>query len=167
MAIKVEEVPRDASQATILLCSRLLTDFADWHVLQCEPWQAPPARPRDEAYVREVLADPEQWLLLAFLEDKAVGIIHLSVHHTRDKPGWPDHDYGYIEAEWVRPVKRRQGVGKAMVEATKKHFRTLGIDSIETNVWGWNTKSRALHEARGAQIKNINYVIWLEPDTRL
>ena len=63
--------------------------------------------------------------------------------------GCDDHPVGYIEGWYVDPDVRRQGVGRALVEAAEAWARAKGCRQMASDAELWNHVSHQSHGALG------------------
>ncbi|KXK63281.1 hypothetical protein AWW66_04055 [Micromonospora rosaria] len=78
-----------------------------------------------------------------------VGMVWLHVEEKSDGR----HAFGY-DFE-VRPELRRQGYGRAVIQAAEELCREWGVVSIGLNVFGFNQAARALYEQMGFEVTSV------------
>ncbi|HHX65011.1 MAG TPA: GNAT family N-acetyltransferase [Chloroflexi bacterium] len=97
---------------------------------------------------------PDGVILLAEVENKAVGLLHAWLRHTLDIPIFVPRRYVEIDNIAVRPDWRGRGIGRALMEAAESWARTRGAKSVELTVWEFNVGARAFYEELGYRTVN-------------
>lgn len=89
-----------------------------------------------EAAYRQALADPEQFIWTAILDDGLIGYISLCPNHLPCEPQIPDS----IELArlYVRASHHSQGIGQKLLDAAIGHIRGMGIGNVVLSVWSKN-----------------------------
>jgi ribosomal protein S18 acetylase RimI-like enzyme len=109
---------------------------------------------RRELYV-ELLAKPDTLLLLAFVDDSAVGygLAHvLPVDDTWIPDTWVTGSrIGEIESLSVLPEYRGSGLGTEFLSRLEQHLHAIGVDDLILGVLTGNTDAIRLYERRGYQ----------------
>lgn len=80
-----------------------------------------------EAFLQSMLdrqGEPDRWLLLLKAADEPVGFIHAKIDHD-DRPGWR-----YILEFYIRPEKRKSGLGQILCEHMLRLFSQRGIKDV-------------------------------------
>jgi aminoglycoside 6'-N-acetyltransferase I len=95
------------------------------------------------------LADPFRWaVFVALLEDqRAVGFIEIRLRDCAESAN--SSPVAYIEGWFVLAECRRQGVGKALVEAAENWALASGCTEMASDTQIENTLSIAAHERLG------------------
>ena len=94
-------------------------------------------------------ATPDHHLFTAYDGDAEIGMLWLHIEEKSDGP----HAFGYDFA--IREELRRQGYGRAVVQAAERLCRERGVVSIGLNVFGGNVAARSLYEALGFEATSI------------
>lgn len=101
-----------------------------------------------ERRLREELARPDRWLLVAVVDGAAVGYGRISEHRPAE-PGPRDAPAGYhLGGLVIEPARRRQGIGAALTRA-----RMDRVFAMADEVWYFtsatNAGSIAMHARLG------------------
>ena len=110
--------------------------------------------------------DPRNHVYLACEEEESVGYIWarvLSLSETSYRYGL---DVIYINHLVVGSARRRQGVGRALIEKVLCLARERGISMVQLDVWSFNEQARAFFRRQG--FAPFNERMWLSighPDT--
>ena len=119
------------------------------YVTDAETWRA-----RRTLY-EELLAKPDTLLVLALVDEKAVGYGLTHVFGTQDtwiEDTWPTGDrIGEIESLSVLPEYRGSGVGSQLLERLEGHLHERGVDDLILGALAGNTDAIRLYEWRGYQ----------------
>lgn len=130
------------------------TDAAEWLRMRLELW--PDSDPDKEAgEIDHFLAYPPRHLLpalhAAFVsprpEGGLCGLVELSIHDTA--PGCQTDRIGYLEAWYVDPDKRGQGIGRALVERAEAWAKDEGCREMASDTTPWYPLSPGAHAALG------------------
>lgn len=100
-----------------------------------------------DAYFAGTLAEPVEVLLARDEEGQPAGFAELSIRPWVD--GCETRDVGYLEGWYVEPDYRRQGVGRALVEAAMEWARACGCREFASDTQLHNANSAAAHRALG------------------
>ena len=105
------------------------------------------------ALYEEVLAKPDTLLLIAFVDDDAVGygLAHvLAVNDTWIPDTWETGPrIGEIESLSVLPQFRRSGLGSELLTRLENHLLGLGVDDVILGALPGNSDAIRLCERRG------------------
>ncbi len=74
--------------------------------------------------------------------------VGLSLLRLRPSP-WTDGEEAYLQELYVVPVRRREGLGRALVEATIEVARAAGARTIDLNTGETDVGARVLYEKLG------------------
>lgn len=123
-------------------------DKTVWVDLRVQLWpESNPGELRDD--VREILEDANWAAFMAVNEGEVIGFIECSI---RDKaPACETDRIGYIEAWFVVPEFRNQGVGRRLVEASEQWARHKGCTEMASDTTSNYPLSPAAHKALGYQ----------------
>jgi ribosomal protein S18 acetylase RimI-like enzyme len=108
------------------------------------------------SYVAELVAEPKNQVYVATNGKEVVGVLRSSIQEAEDIPGWRVRRYGTIEAMFVEPKWRRQGIAGALMQAATLYFKEQGLAIIELNVWDFNKEAQSLYRKLGFRAKNLN-----------
>ena len=124
-------------------------DRSRWLDMRCALWPGGPFvehASEIDAFFAGRLRDPRA-ILLAEVDGRIAGFAELSV-----RPYAEDCDtdrVAYLEGWYVDPAARRQGVGRALVEAAEAWAEGLGCSEFASDALLENTASAAAHRALG------------------
>ncbi|MET0282946.1 MAG: GNAT family N-acetyltransferase [Polyangiales bacterium] len=109
-------------------------------------------RTSDEAELREVyasrLVDPDVVIFIASAE-QPLGFA-LTVHMRAPRNAFsPARERLLLDTIAVDPAARRRGVGRALMHATERHARELGLRSVQLDVRAFNSEAIRFYEALG------------------
>ena len=91
----------------------------------------------------ELLADDEIVVLLA--GDPPAGFALFRIRPSL----WAKAGDAYLEELYVVPERRRQGIGRALLEASIEAARKAGANHLELTTGETDTEARSLYESRG------------------
>ncbi|QBS38282.1 GNAT family N-acetyltransferase [Thermaerobacter sp. FW80] len=109
----------------------------------CDPAWREPA-------VRQWIGDPTSAVLVADEGGRLAGVVVAVLRHApREVPVLAPRRYVWIDSLAVCSSRRRQGVGRALMEAVHRWALDQGVDEIELNVWEFNRAAIALYTSLG------------------
>ncbi len=122
-------------------------DIDEWLRMRRILWEdCPDAHQVKE--VDEILKSEEETALLAERPGGGLcGFLEVSLRSKAD--GCDSTPVGYIEGWYVDEEVRRQGVGRALVEAAEAWARSKGCRQMASDAELWNAVSHRAHEAIG------------------
>jgi ribosomal protein S18 acetylase RimI-like enzyme len=113
-----------------------------------------PARSPDDAWQRRSahyqnwLAQPDAAILAAFRAETLVGYALTTTAPGYD--GWDTQDrVGEIKDLVIQVSERRSGLGSALMDRAKRHFRDRGIAGLRLNVMEGNNDALGLYKRLG------------------
>jgi RimJ/RimL family protein N-acetyltransferase len=130
--------PGDAAQL-VALASSVGGEPEGW-LISDSTWRSAGDERR---YVRAIRRHPDAAVLVALLDDQVVGRLSLA----RDPHPASRHvaDLGVM----VSSARRRQGIGRALLEAAEDWAGAAGIRKLELHVFPHNEAARRLYESCG------------------
>jgi ribosomal protein S18 acetylase RimI-like enzyme len=140
--------PRRATAADAATLARLNTHVQSWHAAHYPEAFFPNPDPQAlTGYFADRLADPA---CTAFLTgDPATGYA-LCQLHTRDPSIFsPGYRRLMIDHIAVAPEARRQGQGRALLQAARDLGRDLNVDEIMLDTWDANHDAQTFFRAAG------------------
>ena len=93
--------------------------------------------------------DEAQGLLVAEREGELVGYLVARVHDTPEDPLLVRRRRAHVEDMMVAATARRQGVGRALVEAAARLSRERGAKCVLLTVWQGNEGAEAFYRSIG------------------
>ena len=104
--------------------------------------------------VRSRFAGNESFYIVAEERETTLGYIYVQVLNMRATTFTPERKYAYICEIAVDGSARRTGIGRALIEATRKHCKRENIDGLELQVGGFNNIALAFFESVGFTVIN-------------
>lgn len=106
-------------------------------------------------YFEKVLSDANNLNYVYVENKKIVGALNASLQHTNPLPIIKLRTFYFIENIVVDKNHRRKGIAKKLFHYLTLKAKENNIDSIELNVWSFNTEAIKFYESMGMNIKNI------------
>lgn len=110
-------------------------------------------------YFKKVLNDANNLNYVYVENKKIVGALNASLQHTNPLPIIKPRTFYFIENIVVDKNHRRKGIAKKLFHYLTLKTKENNIDSIELNVWSFNTEAIKFYESMGMNIKNIRMEI--------
>lgn len=110
-------------------------------------------------YFKKVLNDANNLNYVYVENKKIVGALNASLQHTNPLPIIKLRTFYFIENIVVDKNHRRKGIAKKLFHYLTLKAKENNIDSIELNVWSFNTEAIKFYESMGMNIKNIRMEI--------
>ena len=110
-------------------------------------------------YFEKVLSDANNLNYVYVKSKKIVGVLNATLQHTNPLPIIKPRTYYFIENLVVDKNHRRKGIAKKLFNYLTLKAKENNIDSIELNVWSFNTEAIKFYESMGMNIKNIRMEI--------
>ena len=107
----------------------------------------------------KVLSDVNNLNYVYVENKKIVGVLNATLQHTNPLPIIKPRTYYFIENIVVDKNHRRKGIAKKLFNYLTLKAKENNIDSIELNVWSFNTEAIKFYESMGMNIKNIRMEI--------
>ncbi len=124
-------------------------DRPEWLRMRRTLWDDCPDDQHEQEVV-EILRDGSEELFFAERPEGGLcGFLEASIRSCAD--GCEHRPVGYIEGWYVDPDVRRQGVGRALVEAAESWARSRGCRQMASDANIWNDGSHQAHAALGYQ----------------
>ena len=109
--------------------------------------------------VRELLTKPTNVIFLAEVDGQAVGYLYADTTPAQETATTYELDRLWIHHIEVIPPYQRRGVGKALIDAAKKHAYGESIMTVALSVWAFNQSAIDFFEAQGFVM--YNHRMWL------
>lgn len=107
----------------------------------------------------KVLSDVNNLNYVYVENKKIVGVLNATLQYTNPLPIIKPRTYYFIENLVVDKNHRRKGIAKKLFNYLTLKAKENNIDSIELNVWSFNTEAIKFYESMGMNIKNIRMEI--------
>jgi ribosomal protein S18 acetylase RimI-like enzyme len=146
----MKAVIREATEADADIISSLNIDVQAAHA-SAMPWWFKPASP--DTFPPEVVArlldDPSNLVFVAEVDSFLAGYAYAEIMDRPETSFNYAYQMIYIHHISVRPAHRRQGVGRALLEAVQTAASKRDIHTISLDVWTFNVGARALFSRSG------------------
>jgi len=120
----------------------------DTHAIQSQPWHFCRGERTDE-YLLSLIEDENSDFLLAELDGEAAGFSLLFFRWTKDIPVLVPCEFAYIQDFVVREDLRGQGIGAALMEASKAWARVRGAGYLRLSVLPDNLGAQRFYARHG------------------
>lgn len=129
----------------------------DWLELRLMLWPEPLYSRKDHLKeIKKGLQSKDKVCLLATGGDgQAIGFIEGSIRHNVD--GCETSPAGYVEGWYVLKEKRREGVGRTLIEKLEDHFRKSGLKEVAADALWEETEIRNSYV--GVGFKEISRIV--------
>jgi len=94
-----------------------------------------------ESYYKELLDNEESDILLAKEDEIVVGFAVIRVETSPPFESLVQRKYVYIHDFGIKADQQRKGIGKLLFNACITWAKEKKVDSVELNVWEFNTKA--------------------------
>ena len=143
-------IVREATEADAGSISSLNTDVQAAHA-SAVPWLFKPAGPDTfpPDAVALLLDEPGNLVFIAEVESSPAGYIYAEIIDRPETSFNYAYQMIYIHHVSVRPTLRRQGVGRALLEAVQAEASKRDIRMISLDVWTFNDAARAFFSRGG------------------
>jgi ribosomal protein S18 acetylase RimI-like enzyme len=109
----------------------------------------PHGRTREKDYFIDLLSNPDVGFIVAEVDNRVVGFIHVIVRETPQIPVLIQRRFASIDSVLVTNEYQRKGIGVKLVEAAKAWAMDNGAESIELNVYEFNESAIAFYRHLG------------------
>ena len=103
-----------------------------------------------------VLEKKENYILLAFKENKAVGYLWATFQHKSENPFKLERKQFYIHQVAVHEQYRNQNIGQALFSKLESIAKENGINNFALDSWAFNKDAHRFFEKLGFVTYNIN-----------
>ena len=147
-------IPRRATLADAATLARLNVHVQGWHAAHYpEAFHAAPDPDALTTWFAERLADPACTALLT--GDPATGYALCQMHLRDPSIFSPGYRRLMVDHIAVAPDARRQGLGRALLDAARQLARDLKADEIMLDTWTANTEAHAFFRANGFEPRRM------------
>ena len=108
----------------------------------------------------ELLDKPDTVIFLAEVDGEAAGYLYADTTPAMETTSTYALERVWIHHIGVEPVYQRQGVGTALIEATRQLARELGIGTLALSTWSFNARAISFFERQG--FESYNYRMWMK-----
>ncbi len=116
-------------------------------------FQATPGPARSREYIEGLLANPQALVLVAEAGGDPVGCLLAELRASPPIPIFVPRLTAVIDTLVVASGWRRQGVGRALMEAAHAWAREHGADDLELTVYEFNEGASAFYQALGYEVQ--------------
>lgn len=99
------------------------------------------------AYYKKSLEDPEKLVLVA--EDEKGEVVGYLIGNSKEKWGYRTVKTGELENMFIMPLKRRQGVGRLLVEKLLEWLKEKNVDRVYVSAFVKNTDAFSFYLTLG------------------
>ena len=114
-----------------------------------ERFRSPGFPPRTHDYLEQVLASPYQAFLLAELERRVGGLVHVAVYEAPAIPLFVPRLSAVVSDLVVAKDLRGRGIGRRLLAEAEAWARLQGASAIELSVYEFNQGAQRFYEAAG------------------
>ena len=138
---------QDVENVTSLLCELHMLHYTERPDIYIDS-----EKPFSEKTLRDLMSNSVP-ILVAQRENEIIGVCMAS-YKISQNPLCTKRKIGYIEAIYVKDNMRRRGIGKALYKAISDTVKESGAETIELNVYDFNTEAKAFYESVGMELKS-------------
>jgi ribosomal protein S18 acetylase RimI-like enzyme len=151
----MKAVIREATEADANSISSLNIDVQAAHA-SAMPWWFKPAGPDTfpPDAVALLLSDPSSLVFIAEFESSPVGYAYAEIFDRPETSFNYAYQMVYVHHITVRPAHRRQGIGRALLEAVQTAANKRDIRMISLDVWTFNVEARAFFSGSGFEARS-------------
>jgi len=99
--------------------------------------------------VENLIAGPDSTILIAEMTNEVVGFVTLQIHRVQETPRMRGRRFVMIENMAVDPLRRRSGIGRALLSAAEDWTAERGIAVLQLFVWEFNDAAARFYESLG------------------
>jgi GNAT superfamily N-acetyltransferase len=150
---------RQALPADALRLSSLCVDVQTLHVdHHPDIFKVPQSASFAVSFFEEVLADPAVTIFIAEEDGIPVGYVLCRLIERAENPFRLAMRFLDIDQISVRPTVQGTGVGSALMREAEGLARTLNVQRIHLDSWGFNTHAHKFFETMG--FEKFNHRFW-------
>lgn len=106
-----------------------------------------------EAWFKGLLADPDQYLILACSGDTAIGFLQYYIGLRPRSIFRAECRLAYVNALAVTEAHRGSGCGSLLLDHVKKAARRKGAEQLGIDFWSFNAAARGCFEKAGFRVR--------------
>lgn len=152
---------RTATRSDAPLLARLFAAVHEIHAA-ARPDFFKPLRGDEPALIAacaDQLAQPNTTVLIAEIENEAVGYLLCIKHDIEESIYGYAHSRLYIDQMSVNPSYRSQGIGAALIAKVMQLAEAHQVQYITLNVWSFNERAQAFYRRHGFEPMTITMAI--------
>jgi diamine N-acetyltransferase len=141
---------RRATPADAQLLGELNRDVQDLHH-KAMPWLFKPsaAEQFSQDYFSGILAQSENWVVLALVDEVVVGYIYYGIREIAETALTYADASIYIHQISVKPALHKRGIGRALMAEVDGTASELGIEMVQVDFWAFNDEAREFYKHLG------------------
>ena len=141
---------RPAEEADVSAINELIYCLDAFHA-EARPdlFRKPSGAPRGKDFLKNVLQDPEQQILVAVRAGELVGYVHVVIKSAAPAEHRLERRYAEIDTICVLPAVRRLGIGQKLMKAALNWSGSRGVHDHQIEVHEFNRAARILYEQIG------------------
>ena len=140
---------RQATATDAELICQLLIEGGDLHAQALPMLLRPPDSSKTLEFVNSVLQNGNAHVLLAELNEQAVGFVQFSRIDETEHPIKVTRSFISVSSLMVQEEHRRQGAGDALMQAVHDWAEKQGIHDVELHVYEFNKPALSFYEKLG------------------
>lgn len=145
---------RKAKKRDYAAVERLLQQLQQIHIAGRPELYGPAERCLSKPFFESLIANEEAFILLAEEKREVIGVCIVSLlNHS----GMVRMKTAYVNELVVDAQRRRQGVGRALLNEAEKHALVLGAKRLDLTVWSFNSDAIRVYERCGMTPQRIIY----------
>lgn len=116
-----------------------------------EIFQSIPGHLHALEFYSELMDDPHSALFIAECDGQPAGFVLMKMRANPEAPMMTSRWYAVVDSLFIHPEFRRQGLGEMLMMNGEEWAESQGAESLELNVYDFNTAARGLYEKLGYQ----------------
>jgi ribosomal protein S18 acetylase RimI-like enzyme len=108
-------------------------------------FQKPAGPARELDYILGLIADESHALLVAELEGRIVGTVHVAIGNAAPIPLLVPRRFAVVNSLMVEPEFRRMGIGQALMHYAERWAAARGATTVELTVYEFNQEAMAFY----------------------
>ena len=109
-----------------------------------------------------MLGRPGHFAFLAEVDGAPAGYVIAEIMRRPETPSHHAHDLVFVHQISVRPAVRRQGVGRALLDAVKVRGEAEGISLMSLDAWSFNERALVFFGSYGLVLYIVR--LWSRTD---